>query len=69
VLRLGLLDGPGTANACRNPRYGATLAVADAGRALVASLRLQSGVYNVCRDDERVSNERFKASSGWGPSA
>lgn len=67
VLRLGLLDGPGTANERPNLRYGSTLHVADAGRALVAALTLPSGVYNVCRDTDRVSNERFKRVSGWRP--
>jgi hypothetical protein len=43
------------------------LDVADAGRALVAALALPSGVYNVCRDGDRVSNERFKRVSGWRP--
>lgn len=67
VLRLGLLDGPGSANELPNLRYGSTLHVADAGRALVAALALPSGVYNVCRDTDRVSNERFKRVSGWRP--
>jgi nucleoside-diphosphate-sugar epimerase len=67
VLRLGLLDGPGTANELPNARYGSTLHVADAGRALVAAIPLPSGIYNVCRDGERVSNERFKRLSGWRP--
>ena len=67
VLRLGLLDGPGTANQLPNLRYGSTLHVADAGRALVGALTLPSGVYNVCRDTDRVSNERFKRVSGWRP--
>jgi nucleoside-diphosphate-sugar epimerase len=67
VLRLGLLDGPGTGNDLPDLRYGATLHVADAGRALVAALALPSGVYNVCRDGEHVSNERFKRVSGWRP--
>jgi nucleoside-diphosphate-sugar epimerase len=67
VLRLGLLDGPGTGNELPNPRYGSTLDVADAGRALVAALALPSGVYNVCRDGDRVSNERFKRVCGWRP--
>jgi nucleoside-diphosphate-sugar epimerase len=67
VLRLGLLDGPGTANELPNLRYGSTLDVADAGRALVAALTLPSGAYNVCRDTDRVSNERFKRMSGWRP--
>ena len=67
VLRFGLLDGPGTGNELPDPRYGATLDVVDAGRALVAALALPNGVYNVCRDGERVSNERFKRVSGWRP--
>jgi nucleoside-diphosphate-sugar epimerase len=67
VLRLGLLDGPGTGNEAPNDRYGSTLNVADAGRALVAALAVPSGVYNVCRDDEHVSNERFKRASDWRP--
>jgi nucleoside-diphosphate-sugar epimerase len=67
VLRLGLIDGPGTGNEKPSPRYGSTLHVADAGRALVAALALPSGVYNVCRDGDLVSNERFKQVSGWRP--
>lgn len=68
ALRLGLLDGPGTGNDEPNRAFGASLAAADAGHALVAALVIASGVYNVCRDDERVSNERFKRASGWRPS-
>jgi nucleoside-diphosphate-sugar epimerase len=67
VLRLGLLDGPGTDHASPAPRFGATLDVEDAGHALVAALSVPSGIYNVCRDGERVSNERFRRVSGWGP--
>ena len=67
VLRLGLLDGPGTGNELPDLRYGSTLHVADAGSALIAALATQSGVYNVCRDGEHVSNERFKRVSGWRP--
>jgi nucleoside-diphosphate-sugar epimerase len=67
VLRLGLLDGPGTGNDRPDPRYGSTLHVTDAARALVAGLALPSGIYNVCRDGERVSNERLKLVSGWRP--
>ncbi len=67
VLRLGLLDGPGTGNELPDDRYGSTLHVADAARALVAGIALPSGVYNVCRDGDRVSNERFKRVSGWRP--
>jgi nucleoside-diphosphate-sugar epimerase len=67
VLRLGLLDGPGTGNELPDLRYGSSLHVADAGRALVAALALPSGTFNVCRDGEHVSNERFKRASGWRP--
>jgi nucleoside-diphosphate-sugar epimerase len=67
VLRFGLLDGPGTGNELPNPKYGSTLHVADAGRALVATLTLPSGIYNVCRDGERASNARFKQATGWRP--
>jgi nucleoside-diphosphate-sugar epimerase len=67
VLRLGLLDGPGTRDELPNHRYGSTLHVADAGRALVAALELPSGIYNVCRDTDRVSNERFKRATTWRP--
>lgn len=67
VLRLGLLDGPGTGNERPNPWYGATLHVDDAARALLAGLDAPSGVYNVVRDGERVSNARFKRATGWRP--
>jgi hypothetical protein len=68
VLRLGLLDGPGTGNERPNSRFRSTLHVADAGRAPVATLALPSGVYNVCRDGEHVSNERFSGSAAGGRS-
>jgi nucleoside-diphosphate-sugar epimerase len=45
VLRFGLLDGPGTGNEEPNPRYGDTLDVRDAGRAVAESLTLPSGTY------------------------
>jgi nucleoside-diphosphate-sugar epimerase len=67
VLRLGQLDGPGTGRETPDPRTGATLHVDDAGRALLAALAAPSGVYNVVRDDERVSNARFKQATGWRP--
>ena len=67
VLRLGLLDGPGTGNDAPNTAFGATLHTADAGRALLAALTLTSGTYNVCRDGERVSNRRFSDAAGWHP--
>jgi len=67
VLRMGLLDGPGTDEYPSVAAYGATLHVSDAGRALLAALSLPSGIYNVCRDGERVSNERFAGATGWRP--
>ena len=69
VLRLGLLDGPGTDDYGPLADFGATLHVADAGRALLAALSLPSGIYNVCRNGERVSNERFTRAAGWRPAA
>jgi nucleoside-diphosphate-sugar epimerase len=65
VLRLGLLDGPGTGHDRPSRRFGATLNAEDAGRALLAALTVPSGTYNVCRDGELVSNQRFVAVSGW----
>jgi nucleoside-diphosphate-sugar epimerase len=35
------------------------------GRGVVLRLGLLSGIYNVCRDGERVSNERFTQAAGW----
>ena len=67
VLRLGLLDGPGTWYEEPNGDFGATLHVSDAGRALLSALSLPSGVYNVCRDGERVSSARFTRAAGWHP--
>jgi nucleoside-diphosphate-sugar epimerase len=67
VLRLGLLDGPGTWYDQPMGDFGATLHVSDAGRALLAALSLPSGIYNVCRDGERVSTERFTRAAGWHP--
>lgn len=67
VLRLGLLDGPGTGHGRLNDVYGSTLHVDDAASALLAALSIPSGVYNVCRDGERISNERFKRTAGWRP--
>jgi nucleoside-diphosphate-sugar epimerase len=68
VLRLGRLDGPGTGHDKPNMRYGATLHVLDAGSALLAALEAPSGVYNVVRDGERVSNTRFTRATSWRPS-
>ena len=67
VLRLGLLDGPGTGHGPLYDVYGTTLHVSDAGSALLAALSVPSGIYNVCRDGERISNELFKRTSGWRP--
>ena len=47
--------------------FGATLHVHDAARALLSALALPSGTYNVCRDGERVSSERFTRAAGWQP--
>ncbi len=67
VLRLGLLDGPGTGDYPPLAELGATLHVGDAGRALLSALSLPSGIYNVCRAGERVSSERFARAAGWRP--
>ena len=67
VLRLGLLDGPGTGNDEPITTFGASLHVSDAARALLTALELPSGTYNVCRDGERVANDRFAAAAGWRP--
>jgi nucleoside-diphosphate-sugar epimerase len=69
VLRLGLLDGPGTGAYPPLAGFGATLHVSDAGRALVSALSLPSGIYNVCRRAERVSSDRFTRAAGWRPEA
>jgi nucleoside-diphosphate-sugar epimerase len=69
VLRFGLFDGPGTWFDKPMRDFGATLHVGDAGRALLSALSLPSGTYNVCRDGERVSNERFTGAAGWHPAA
>jgi nucleoside-diphosphate-sugar epimerase len=69
VLRFGLLDGPGTWFDRPMGDFGATLHVSDAGRALLSALSLPSGIYNVCRDGERVSTERFARAAGWCPQA
>jgi nucleoside-diphosphate-sugar epimerase len=67
VLRLGLLDGAGTGRDHPNPGLGATLNAEDAGRALLVALDVPAGLYNVCRDGERVSNRRFVEATGWRP--
>ena len=67
ALRFGLLDGPGTGHDAPIPALGATLHVADAADALLSALSAPSGIYNVCRDGERVANQRFQDASGWRP--
>ena len=67
ILRFGLLDGPGTWFDEPMGDFGATLHVGDAGRALLSALELPSGIYNVCRNGERVSAERFTQAAGWQP--
>jgi nucleoside-diphosphate-sugar epimerase len=67
VLRFGLLDGPGTGNHEPNPSLGSTVHVADAAGALLAALTAPSGIYNVCRDGERVSSRRFTRVTDWRP--
>jgi nucleoside-diphosphate-sugar epimerase len=67
VLRFGLLDGPGTGHEKPVAALGATLHVADAAEALLAALTVAGGLYNVCRDGERVSNRRFSQATGWRP--
>jgi nucleoside-diphosphate-sugar epimerase len=67
VLRLGLLDGPRTGHELPVRSLGATLHVSDAARALLAALTLPTGIYNVCRDGERISNSRFTHAAGWHP--
>jgi nucleoside-diphosphate-sugar epimerase len=67
VLRMGLLDGPGTWYDQPMGDFGATLHVSDAGRALLSALSLPSSIYNVCRDEERVSATRFTRAAGWHP--
>jgi nucleoside-diphosphate-sugar epimerase len=69
VLRMGLLDGPGTWFDQPCGDFGATLHVSDAGRALLSALTLPSGVYNVCRDGERISSALFTRAAGWHPEA
>jgi nucleoside-diphosphate-sugar epimerase len=67
VLRLGLLDGPGTGHDQPVTSLGASVHVDDAARAVLAALTLESGVYNVCRDGERVSNRRLTRAAAWRP--
>ena len=47
-----------------NGHFGATIHVADAATALLAALGAPSGIYNICRDGERVANARFRRATG-----
>jgi nucleoside-diphosphate-sugar epimerase len=67
VLRFGLLDGPGTGQDDPITSLGASLHVTDAACALISALNAPSGVYNVCREGERVSNARLTRATGWRP--
>ena len=67
VLRLGILDGPGTFHDRPDPDARATLHVEDAGRALLEALAVPSGTYDVTRDGGRVSNAPFRRVSAWSP--
>lgn len=33
----------------------------------LGALTLGSGIYNVCRADEPVSNQKFRQATGWRP--
>ena len=57
VLRLGLLDGPGTGNDEPLPVFGVTLHVEAAGRALREALQLPSGIYVVARERNGLVRE------------
>jgi nucleoside-diphosphate-sugar epimerase len=67
VLRFGLLDGPGTGRDEPMTALGATSHVDDAGAALLLALKAPSGIYNACRDGERVANRLFSETTGWRP--
>lgn len=68
VLRFGLLYGPGTwSEAGPDPSSDAPLHVDDAGAALELALAAPSGTYNVVADGSRVSNTRFRQTTGWTP--
>lgn len=67
ILRFGLLWGPGTGNDAPSDRYGSSVHVEDAGEALRKALVTPGDVYNVVGDGQRISNRRFKATTGWHP--
>lgn len=69
VLRLGLLVGPGSGVDAPPPGAPGTLAVGDAGGALLLSLQAPSGTYNVVADGGPISHERFTRATGWRPTA
>ena len=57
VLRLGLLDGPGTGNDEPRRAIGVTLHVDDAATALVEALRMRSGIHEVARERHGLVGE------------
>jgi nucleoside-diphosphate-sugar epimerase len=67
VLRLGLLHGPTTGAAEPDGRFGASLAIEDAGEALVLALGAPAGTYNVVDAGCRVSSRLFEETTGWRP--
>jgi nucleoside-diphosphate-sugar epimerase len=67
IVRFGLFWGPDAATTAADERFGATIHVDDAASALLAGLRLPSGVYNAVSDGQRVSNAKLKAASDWRP--
>jgi hypothetical protein len=34
---------------------------------MLSALSVPSGIYNVCRDGERVSTERYTSAAEWSP--
>jgi NAD dependent epimerase/dehydratase family enzyme len=67
-MRLLITGGSGVLGRALRPHAEAAgHDVSDAGRALLRALTLPSGIYNVCRDGERVSNDLFTGAAGWHP--
>ena len=62
---LDLFDPSAVADAVRDVEGVLHLAT----RIRLSALALPSGIYNVCRDGERVSSERFTRAAGWHPAA
>jgi nucleoside-diphosphate-sugar epimerase len=67
IVRFGLFWGPDAGTQTPDNRFGATIHVDDAASALLAGLKLPSGVYNAVSDGQRVSNAKLKAASEWRP--